>query len=77
MAITAFSFLQYIDQPSEALIVNTNLGGDNVHRGIVLGIILGLSSGRTIDRLFNQLVCKEDITSEIEELLATITNNKE
>jgi len=68
-----FLSYKYIDQPSEALIVNTNLGGDNVHRGIVLGIILGLSSGRTIDRLFNQLVCKEDISSEIEELLATIS----
>ena len=50
-----------------------NYGGDNVHRGIVLGIILGLSSGRTIDWLFNQLVRKEGTTSEIEELLATMS----
>ena len=50
-----------------------NQGGDNVHRGIVLGIIHGLSSGRTIDWLFNQLVCKEGTTSEIEELLATMS----
>jgi len=68
-----FLTYKYIDQPSEALIVNTNLGGDNVHRGIVMGIILGLASGRTIDGLFNQLVCKEEIASEIEELLATVT----
>lgn len=62
---------KYNDQPSEGLIANTNLGGDNVHRGIVLGIIYGLSSSRTIERLFNQLVCKKDIASEIEALLAT------
>jgi ADP-ribosylglycohydrolase len=68
-----FLAYKYIDKPSEALIANTNLGGDNVHRGIVLGIILGLSSGSTIDYLFNQLVCKEDIASEIEELMAIIS----
>jgi ADP-ribosyl-[dinitrogen reductase] hydrolase len=37
--------LKYHDQPEQGLIVNTNLGGDNVHRGAVLGAILGAANG--------------------------------
>ena len=37
--------LKYHDQPEKALIVNTNLGGDNVARGAVLGSLLGASCG--------------------------------
>jgi ADP-ribosyl-[dinitrogen reductase] hydrolase len=33
--------LKYGDRPEEGLIANTNLGGDNVHRGGVLGALLG------------------------------------
>ena len=37
--------LKYHDRPEEALIANTNLGGDNVHRGAVLGALLGAANG--------------------------------
>ena len=37
--------LKYHDQPEQGLIVNTNLGGDNVHRGAVLGSLLGAANG--------------------------------
>jgi ADP-ribosylglycohydrolase len=37
--------LKYHDDPEQALIVNTNLGGDNVHRGAVLGALLGAANG--------------------------------
>jgi ADP-ribosylglycohydrolase len=37
--------LKYHDEPKKALIVNTNLGGDNVARGAVLGSLLGTSCG--------------------------------
>jgi ADP-ribosyl-[dinitrogen reductase] hydrolase len=37
--------LKYHDQPEQGLIVNTNLGGDNVHRGAVLGALLGAANG--------------------------------
>jgi ADP-ribosyl-[dinitrogen reductase] hydrolase len=37
--------LKYHDKPEKGLIVNTNLGGDNVHRGAVLGAILGAANG--------------------------------
>ncbi len=37
--------LKYHDQAEKALIANTNLGGDNVARGAVLGSLLGASCG--------------------------------
>lgn len=42
---TLYLAMKYHDQPREALVVNTMLGGDNVHRGIVLGALLGAESG--------------------------------
>ena len=36
--------LKYHDDPQKALIVNTNLGGDNAGRGSVLGSLLGASN---------------------------------
>jgi ADP-ribosylglycohydrolase len=37
--------LKYHDDPEKALIVNTNLGGDNAARGAVLGALLGAAHG--------------------------------
>jgi ADP-ribosyl-[dinitrogen reductase] hydrolase len=37
--------LKYAERSEEGLIANTNLGGDNVHRGAVLGALLGAHSG--------------------------------
>jgi ADP-ribosylglycohydrolase len=37
--------LKYHHDPEKALIVNTNLGGDNVGRGAVLGALLGAAHG--------------------------------
>ncbi len=37
--------LKYHDDPENALIANTNLGGDNAARGAVLGALLGASYG--------------------------------
>jgi len=51
--------LKYHDAPEKALIVNTNLGGDNAARGAVLGALLGAENGldgfprRWIDGLKN------------------------
>jgi ADP-ribosylglycohydrolase len=38
--------LKYHDDPEKALAVNTNLGGDNVYRGGVLGALLGAEHGK-------------------------------
>jgi len=37
--------LKYPQDPEKALIVNTNLGGDNAYRGAVLGALLGAANG--------------------------------
>jgi ADP-ribosylglycohydrolase len=37
--------LKYHDDPEKALIVNTNLGGDNAARGSVLGALMGAAHG--------------------------------
>ena len=37
--------LKYARQPEMGLIANTRLGGDNVHRGAVLGALLGAEHG--------------------------------
>jgi ADP-ribosyl-[dinitrogen reductase] hydrolase len=37
--------LKYHQDPEKGLIVNTNLGGDNVYRGAVLGALLGAANG--------------------------------
>jgi ADP-ribosylglycohydrolase len=37
--------LRYHDDPEAGLVANTNLGGDNVHRGSVLGALLGAENG--------------------------------
>ena len=37
--------LKYHHDPEKALVVNTNLGGDNVYRGAVLGALLGAQDG--------------------------------
>lgn len=61
---------KYAAEPKQALLVNTNLGGDNVHRGAVLGVILGLINAATIAVFFAQLVDQEQISDEIKRLFA-------
>lgn len=61
---------RYIEQPEKALLANANLGGDSVHRGSILGCLLGLVNGQTIDSLFSQLVKHKEIEAEISALLS-------
>lgn len=42
---TIYLAAKYHDDPAAGLIANTNLGGDNVHRGAVLGALLGAANG--------------------------------
>ena len=59
---------KYAAEPKQALLINTNLGGDNVHRGAVLGVVLGLINAATIDEFFDQLADQELISAEINRL---------
>jgi ADP-ribosylglycohydrolase len=58
---TLYLAMKYHDQPEEAMVVNTNLGGDNVHRGAVLGALLGAEHGASgfPQRWREGLVCRE------------------
>lgn len=64
---------RYADQPEQALLANTHVGGDNVHRGAVLGVLLGLMSGERADnnlrQWFMKLTASADIAVEIDRLL--------
>ncbi len=56
---------KYCNSQGPGLIANTNLGGDNVHRGAVLGTLLGLASGETVANLFSGLRDGASIHTEI------------
>ena len=63
---------KYCFEPRQGLLVNCNLGGDNVHRGIVLGCLLGLISSVTVDQWFEQLHDRDQLAGEID-ALQTVT----
>jgi ADP-ribosylglycohydrolase len=60
---------RYLDTPEKALLANTNLGGENCHRGSVLGVLLGLATACDLEAYFTQLVNATEIDNEIDELL--------
>jgi ADP-ribosylglycohydrolase len=63
---------KYRNDLISGLISNANLGGDNVHRGAVLGTLLGLMTDNEniqISNWFSKLVEHDDINSEINYLL--------
>lgn len=60
---------KYRAKTKEALLTNTNLGGDNVHRGIVMAAILGLGTNAELNELFEQLVDRAAIAAEIDGLI--------
>lgn len=63
---------RYHDDFESALIANTNVGGDNCHRGAVLGAILGASLGvdNIPKRWINGLTAHDILEKEIEEFIA-------
>ncbi|MGM0633967.1 MAG: ADP-ribosylglycohydrolase family protein [Pseudomonadota bacterium] len=60
---------RYADRPLDGLQANTSLGGDNVHRGAVLGVLFGLIRGRAVAELFVRLTDQDALHREIEALL--------
>lgn len=55
--------------PLKALQMNAEVGGDNVHRGAVLGVLLGLISGEADEDLFARLTEHASINRAIEGLV--------
>jgi ADP-ribosylglycohydrolase len=50
---------KYSSNLEAALIANTNLGGDNCHRGIVIGALIGASDAAVPERWKNNLTCRK------------------
>jgi len=71
---TLYLAYKYCDTQESGLLANTNLGGDNVHRGSILGTLLGLSRGETIDDLFTNLRHNGEIQREIDDLLLALNS---
>ncbi|MFT7234729.1 MAG: ADP-ribosylglycohydrolase [Methylophagaceae bacterium] len=67
---------KYQNAPWQALKVNTSLGGDNVHRGNILGILLGLQSEAVATQWFDQLLSYNAIGQEIDTLISMATTAK-
>ena len=63
---------RYADDFEAALIANTNAGGDNCHRGAVLGAILGAALGVPVipERWIHGLQARVELTEEIETFIA-------
>ena len=55
---------KYLTDPMQGLLQNTNLGGENCHRGAVLGTLLGAATGCRME-LFDRLLHAQEIQSEI------------
>ncbi|GEN29634.1 hypothetical protein HVA01_32800 [Halovibrio variabilis] len=55
--------------PLRALQINAEIGGDSVHRGAVLGVLLGLIHGEAAGNLFAQLTEHKSINRAIEQLV--------
>ena len=49
-----------------ALLANANAGGDSVHRGMVLGMLLGAANEELPQRLRQGLAAFEELQGEIE-----------
>lgn len=49
----------------KTLLANTNAGGDNVHRGMVLGLIVGAANDEIPSHLMQGLVAFEELKTEI------------
>lgn len=60
---------KYFKDPKKALLTNTNLGGENAHRGSVLGTIVGLASNSFDEDLYKQLEQHTSLDKQINEYL--------
>ena len=60
--------------PKRALLINTNLGGENAHRGSVLGTLLGLVSEQPVDEFYKGLARHSDIDKDIDQWVSCFYN---
>ena len=61
-----FLAAKYHNDVQRALLTNTNLGGENAHRGSVLGTLVGLASGNYPQDWYNQLTLHAELDRELD-----------
>ena len=64
-----FLAAKYHDDVQRALLTNTNLGGENAHRGSVLGTLVGLASGNYPHNWYTELTIHAELDRELEAYL--------
>lgn len=57
---------KYYSDPEKAMLINTNLGGENAHRGAVLGTLVGLAAGTSPESLQSQLLHDQQIGRDVD-----------
>lgn len=60
---------KYYEDPRKALLINTNLGGENAHRGSVLGSIIGLASNKFDEPFYSTLAQHDALDMQINQWL--------
>ena len=60
---------KYYEDPRKALLINTNLGGENAHRGSVLGTIIGLASNKFDEPFYTTLAQHDALDMQINQWL--------
>ena len=60
---------RYCLDPRKALITNTNLGGENAHRGAVLGTLAGLAAGSVDAEMYTSLAGSDELDQQINDWL--------
>jgi hypothetical protein len=58
------------------LLANTNAGGDNVHRGMVLGLIVGAANDEIPSSLMQGLIAFEELQAEIDDFTEIALSGK-
>lgn len=66
---------RHVDDADRALRINTNLGGENAHRGAVLGTLVGPSSQQA-PALFEQLHRRDELAALIERFVEAFTTRQ-
>ncbi|MFK7860324.1 MAG: ADP-ribosylglycohydrolase family protein [Granulosicoccus sp.] len=60
---------KYQDDDARALLTNTNLGGENAHRGSVLGTLVGLATANYSEQWYSDLRLQSELDVELERYL--------
>ncbi|MFK7993580.1 MAG: ADP-ribosylglycohydrolase family protein [Granulosicoccus sp.] len=62
---------RYHEDVEKALLINTNLGGENAHRGSVLGTLVGLANAQYPEKWYSSLSLHSRLDAELNDYLNT------